>query len=219
MKEEKELSPLIEEKKELHPLFNWNRFLFKCLASISLVLIIAIIFKQPSPALEEGERWVRETMEREFPFAKAAEWYENALGAPLPFTAENWSPADEQAQDMPQAALPASGHILEDFQTNGRGILVEIGAGEKVRAVKDGTVIFNGEKEGIGKTVVVQHADNSESWYGHLASVSVLPYTKVKAGDTLAEAKMVDQSEEGQFYLAIKQDGVFIDPNQVIPFD
>ncbi|KAB7708623.1 peptidoglycan DD-metalloendopeptidase family protein [Bacillus aerolatus] len=213
MKEEKELFPLTEDKEELHPLFSWERFLFKWLAAAALVLATAIMFQHPSPIFEEGQGWMKKTMENEFPFSKAAEWYENTLGEPLPFTVEDWAPKEENREEAPGFALPAAGRILEDFQTNGQGILIETGPTEEVKAIKEGTVIFTGTKEGLGKTIILQHADNSESWYGHLASSSVQSYERVKAGSTLAKA------EASQFYLAIKRDGVFIDPNQAVQFE
>ncbi|MEK4028656.1 M23 family metallopeptidase [Pseudobacillus sp. FSL P4-0506] len=219
MKEEKELFPLPEEKEQLHPLFSWNRFLFKWLAAAALVLATAILFQHPSPVFIEGREWMEKTMEKEFPFSKAAAWYENTLGKPLPFTADGWTDKKQSPDASPEIALPASGRILEDFQTNGQGILVETGPAEEVKAIKEGTIIFTGEKEGLGKTVVLQHADNSESWYGHLSNISVQPYERVKTGSTLAKAEAGENANGGQFYLAIKRDNVFIDPNEVVPFE
>lgn len=219
MKEEKDLFPLTEEKEELHPLFSWERFLFKWLAAAALVLATAILFQHPSPVFEEGRGWMEKTMEEEFPFSKAAQWYETTLGQPLPFTADSWKSEDESLNETTEMALPAVGRILEDFKTNGQGILVETGAAEGVKAIKEGTVIFTGVKEGLGKTVIVQHADDSESWYGHLESLAVQPYERVKAGSTLAEAKAGDNTTGRQFYLAVKREGVFIDPNKVVPFE
>ncbi|MGC8228633.1 peptidoglycan DD-metalloendopeptidase family protein [Pseudobacillus badius] len=219
MKEEKELFPLADEKEELHPLFSWERFLFKWLAAGALVLATAILFRHPSPMLEDGRNWMEKTMEKEFPFSRAAQWYEKAFGEPLPFTADGWTEKEQSPGASPEIALPAAGRIVEDFQTNGQGILVETGPTEEVKAIKEGTVIFTGEKEGLGKTVILQHADNSESWYGHLSALSVQQYERVKAGNTLAKAEIGKNTSGGQFYLAIKRDNVFIDPNEVVPFE
>ncbi|WP_100331717.1 M23 family metallopeptidase [Bacillus xiapuensis] len=218
MEEEKELLPLHEEPKNIHPLFSLERFVFKVLASAAFLLIVAILYKHPSPVLEEGRMWFSKTMEKEFQFSKAAEWYESAFGEPLPFTADGWSNKEDSA--APQGyALPASGRILEDFQSNGKGIIVETGPQEQVKAIKDGTVIFAGKKEELGETVIVQHPDDSESWYGHLTSTAVQPYQQVKAGSVLAYAKQGEDGGSGGFYLAIKKGGQFVDPNQVIPFE
>nr|WP_239587101.1 M23 family metallopeptidase [Bacillus ectoiniformans] len=96
--------------------------------------------------------------------------------------------------------------------------MVTTGPEPFVKAIKDGTVIFNGQKEGLGQTIIVQHADNSESWYGHLDSSSIKVYDQVTTGSILAKAKANEESE-GEFYLAIKQGEQFVDPNQVIPFE
>lgn len=76
--------------------------------------------------------------------------------------------------------MPASAKITQTFETNGEGIILETSKGSKVEAVNEGVVIFAGEKEGIGKTVVIQHANKSESWYGQLEGIDVKLYEFVK---------------------------------------
>lgn len=45
--------------------------------------------------------------------------------------------------------------------------------GQPVRAVHSGTVTFTGWDGSYGNKVVVSHADGTETWYAHLASISV----------------------------------------------
>lgn len=45
--------------------------------------------------------------------------------------------------------------------------------GQPVRAVHSGTVTFTGWDGSYGYKVVVEHADGTETWYAHLASISV----------------------------------------------
>ncbi|MBM7648953.1 stage IV sporulation protein FA [Bacillus ectoiniformans] len=219
MKEESKDHLLVKEDPEvLHPLFDGQKFFFKCLSAAALVLSMAIIFQQPAPIFKEGSEWFKRSMEKEFQFSKAAEWYESKLGQPLPFAVESWETKKEKELAEPEYALPASGRVTQDFSTNGKGIMVTTGPEPFVKAIKDGTVIFNGQKEGLGQTIIVQHADNSESWYGHLDSSSIKVYDQVTTGSILAKAKANEESE-GEFYLAIKQGEQFVDPNQVIPFE
>ncbi|WP_100402217.1 M23 family metallopeptidase [Bacillus sp. FJAT-42315] len=213
--EEKDLLSIEQEQQDGHPLFRLDRFLFKALASLILVLAVAIMFKQSSSPSLEGQAWMKEVMEKEFQFSKAAEWYEKTLGEPLPFTVDGWTEKEKVVNEQAEYAVPVSGKVIEDFQTNGRGLMVEAGLNEGVKAIKDGTVLFVGQKEEFGQTVIVQHADNSESWYGHVANPSVQPYEKVAAGSVLAQLAPNEQT----FYLAIKKDGIFVDPGSVISFE
>ena len=63
--------------------------------------------------------------------------------------------------------LPAR-KILEDFNDENQGVTIQTEAGEEVVAIQEGTVLFAGVKKPYGKTVIIQHPDNSETWYGHL---------------------------------------------------
>ncbi|WP_203361606.1 M23 family metallopeptidase [Bacillus sp. REN10] len=213
--EEKDFLSTEQDQQDHQLSFRLNRLLFKGLASLIFVLAVAIMFKQSSSPFVEGQAWMREVMEKEFQFSKAAEWYEKTLGEPLPFTVDGWTQQETVVNEQTEYAIPVSGKVVEDFQTNGKGLMVEAGVNEGVKAIKAGTVIFVGQKDEFGQTVVVQHADNSESWYGHVADPTVRPYEKVEAGNVLAQLSPSQQT----FYLAIKKDGVFVDPGTVISFE
>ena len=109
--------------------------------------------------------------------------------------------------------------LRKRFETNGEGIIVETSKGSKVAAINEGRVMFAGMKEGIGKTIIIQHADKSESWYGQLASFDVALYDPVKKGAQIGEVTASENGATGTFYLAIKEKGVFVDPKQVISFE
>lgn len=203
-----------------HPLFRKEVFFFKLLASICLFLVVAIVFRNQSPALDSTRALVKNTMETEFQFAAVSSWYEGKFGKPLallPFT-EQKQPAENVSG---QYAVPASGRILENFEKNGQGIMVETGKGAPVKAFNEGNVVFAGIKEGIGKTVIIQHADQTESWYGNLDQIHVGLYEFVQKGKEVGidgESSSQDKTK-GAFYFAIKKGDKFIDPIQVIRFE
>nr|WP_231563662.1 M23 family metallopeptidase [Anoxybacillus sp. KU2-6(11)] len=86
-----------------------------------------------------------------------------------------------------------------------------------MKAVEEGIVVFAGVKEPYGKTVIVQHADGSETWYGKLSAISVKLYDFIEAGKEVGKAEENDQKRI--FYFAIKKGDHFIDPVQVISFE
>ena len=88
-----------------------------------------------------------------------------------------------------------------------------------VEAINDGIVIFAGEKEGIGKTIIIQHKNNSESWYGQLESFNVALYDPVKKGMQIGQMTRSEDGSKGTFYLAVKENGEFVDPKKVISFE
>ncbi|MDQ0219367.1 M23 family metallopeptidase [Peribacillus cavernae] len=202
-----------------HPLFKKEYFYFKALASLCLFLLIAVIFKHPSAKLDDTRSFVNETMNQEFQFATVSNWYEDKFGKPIAFLPEDTSSTTENEGLTNQYALPASGKIAESFESNGEGVIMETDADSRVKVMTEGVVIFAGSKDDLGKTVVIQHSDKSESWYGHLGSIDVKLYENVKKGKEIGEVTASDDGTKGTFYLAIKKDDKFIDPKKVIPFE
>ncbi|WP_078545345.1 M23 family metallopeptidase [Litchfieldia alkalitelluris] len=202
-----------------HPLFRKEVFMFKILVSVCLVLVVAILFKNGSAQFDPARTFVSETMQNDFQFTAVSEWYEEQFGNPLAlFPTEKEKETESEVANVPQYAVPATGRVLESFEKNGQGIMVETGSNSSVKVMDSGTVMFAGTREDTGKTVMIQHADGSQTWYGNLESIAVPLYTYVKVGDEVG--KVTDtENEKGMFYFAIKQGNTFIDPIQVIQFD
>ncbi|WP_420491442.1 peptidoglycan DD-metalloendopeptidase family protein [Neobacillus drentensis] len=206
-----------------HPLFKKEVFFFKILASALLFLAVAILFRNHTVKLEPARDFVTSQMDKDFKFAVVSNWYEEKFGKPLallPFTDDKTSDQKTVAENQ-NLSVPAMGKILENFQKNGQGIMIETGKGAAVQAINDGLVTFAGVKEGLGKTVIIQHADKSETWYGNLDDVKVNLYEYVEKRTvvgTVSASTGIDKTK-GQYYFAIKKDDNFIDPIQVIRFE
>ena len=180
-----------------------------------LFLSAGILFKAESEQLLPVQGYVSNMMEEEFQFAMVKDWYEGKFGNPVAlFPTE---PASDAASDAPSYALPASGKVLESFETTGKGIMVETVLSSEVEAIDAGVVTYAGDKEGIGQTVVIQHTDGSESWYGMLESIDVSVYDFVQTKDKLGSVTNSEDGKTGTFYFAIKKNETFIDPLQVVP--
>jgi stage IV sporulation protein FA len=198
--------------------FQKEWLVFKFLTAVCLVLIVAILFKNPSPGLDGARKYVKQTMENEFEFASVSKWYEDTFGQPLALLPIMKEKKDTSEQPS-QYAVPASGKVLESFEKNGQGIMIETGSQSSVEAMSEGIVTFAGKKEGIGKTIVIQHADGSETWYGQLEKINVSLYDFVDKGKAVGKVMKNQDGKTGKFYFAIKKGERFIDPNQVISFE
>ncbi|MCU9614006.1 M23 family metallopeptidase [Caldibacillus lycopersici] len=202
----------------IHPLFRKEIFIFKLLAAACLVLVVAIIFQNPSQKLDSFRVAVKQVMEKDFQFATVSNWYEDTFGKPLALLPEQPKENTEEKVQK-EFAMPANAKILEDFDSNKEGITIQTTKDAIVDAIQEGTVTFAGEKEGYGKTVIVQHPDSSETWYGELSEISVDLYDQVKIGDPLGKVSQAEDTVSGEFYFAIRKDEKFIDPVQVITFE
>jgi stage IV sporulation protein FA len=203
-----------------HPLFKKETFMMKILGAGILVLFTAIIFKSPAPIFDKAETVVERSMGQEFQFASISSWYEEQFGKPLALLPSSSKEVTDSnlAQEKQEYSVPASIKVVENFKSNGQGIMLETGLNEEVAAMKGGTVIFAGKKDDLGNTVIIQHEDKTESWYGHLESIEVAQYEQIEKGNYVG--KVSDNNDvSGEFYFAIKMGGDFIDPIQVIPFE
>ena len=206
-----------DSKHTFHPLWNRDMFLFKILGSAVLVLLTAVIFQSPAPVFDQAKTSVKNVMEKEFQFATVASWYEDKFGKPLALLPSKIE--GEPISTEPHFATPVAGKVLEQFSGDGRGIILETGTGAEVEAMSGGVVIFAGKKEDIGNTVIIEHPDQSESWYGNLDVISVKPREQVVIGKVLGTVSDAEDGTTGEFYFAIKQEENFIDPIQVMKFE
>ncbi|WP_462412371.1 peptidoglycan DD-metalloendopeptidase family protein [Neobacillus sp. Marseille-QA0830] len=203
-----------------HPLFKKEVFFFKILASILLFLGTAVLFRNQTAGLDSARNFIAKTMDTDFKFAVVSNWYEEKFGKPLallPFSEKDNT--DTKQQDVVQkGAVPVTGKILENFEKNGQGIMIQTGKGAPVQAINDGFVTFAGVKEGLGKTIVIQHADQTETWYGNLADIKVKLYEYIENKTVVGTVSdsTGDDTSKGQYYFAVKKDDSFIDPIKVI---
>ncbi len=210
-----------------HPLFSKEWLMFRVLAACALFLSAGILFKDATPGLNEARSVVKNTFEQEFQFAAVSNWYNDTFGTPVALLPEKGEEQEEppsggKLESSYDYAVPVSGgKVTESFEKNGEGIHLETGGGTAVEAVKEGIVIFAGQKEEFGNTVIIQHADGTETWetwYGNLEDIDVRLYDFVEAKTKIGKVKQGD-SGAGSFYFAMKQDGDFIDPLKVFTFE
>lgn len=202
------------QPKGIHPLFRSDIFVMKLLMASCLVLITAIIYKNGEGAFQKAQLIVENVMEEEFHFAAVSKWYEERFGSPIAFFSPN--PSSDRAENS-HYAVPASGQVLESFKDNGQGVTIQT-TKKIVEAMNEGIVIEAGKKEKTGLTVIVQHADGTETWYGNLKEIDVALYDFVEMGAPIGQVNQ-NENEQGTYYFAIKKGDQFIDPNQVISFD
>ncbi len=74
-----------------------------------------------------------------------------------------------------------------------------------VPVMDSGMVVFIGDKEKYGKTVIVQQVNGIDVWYSSLENVSVKLYDYVEKGDLLGDVK------DTSLILVFKKDGKVLD--------
>lgn len=226
-REKKQIYPTMLQEEEKHgyypnvmeqPLHKSENKLFynvmvKVVLSVLLFVGTAWMLQAKASYLEKPKGWLQYALTEEFPFARVYQWYQTTFGSPLAFT-----PTDtEENVASDQAVLPVDGQVAQTFQKNGTGITISPNGTTEVSSIREGVVIFAGNDQEMGNTVIVQHPDNSKSTYGYLNSMNVHLYQFIDKDQSIGTFHASEESDT--IFFSIEKDRQYIDPIQVIPVD
>lgn len=102
--------------------------------------------------------------------------------------------------------LPVAGQIVGHFGsarsegTSWKGLFIKTGAGQSVRAVADGRVVYADGLRGFGNAVIVDHGGNYMTVYTGLSAIGKSVGSSVKAGDSLGSTGALDSGESGLYF-------------------
>jgi septal ring factor EnvC (AmiA/AmiB activator) len=105
-------------------------------------------------------------------------------------------------------------HPLYQTITMNNGIDISATAGQAVRSVAEGTVIYTGSMRGLGRLVIVDHGGDYLTIYAHLKEIGVSANTAVAAGALLGQADgAADADMEGALlHFEIRKSTDSLDP-------
>lgn len=125
------------------------------------------------------------------PFTKIKGWYEDLFGEVLPNSDNN--------------KMVMSGHLVyKSIDKYLDGEVLTLNNNTLINNITSGIVVYSGEKEGYGNTVIVQSVDGADIWYGNITNVSVKLY------DYVEKDKLIGEVNGDKLYLVIKKDNNFI---------
>jgi len=78
-----------------------------------------------------------------------------------------------------------------------------------VPSIDEGMVVFVGEKENYGKTVIVENLDGVDFWYGNIASTSLKLYDYIEKGSLIGEVN-------NELYMIFSKDGKYLNYEEYI---
>jgi len=117
---------------------------------------------------------------------------------------------------------PAHGLIVSRFgpQSDGRrndGINISVPHGTPVKAAENGVVVYAGDElTGLGKLVLVRHADGWVSAYGHNDRILVERCDTVRRGQEIARAGVTGHVSKPQIHFELRKNARPVDPEQHI---
>lgn len=168
-----------------------KKIIIKLLLSIVIMLIILIQLKQNTNFKTKFYQYVYDT---NFSFATINNWYEKKFGSPIPF--KNLIKENQPVFKEKLKYTNASKYL--------DGVKLEVGTNYLVPSLEKGIVIFVGEKENYGNTVIVQQQNGIDVWYSNLENINVKLYDYIDSGSLIGE---VNQN----LYLKFVSNGEVID--------
>ena len=165
-----------------------SKYVTKFMLAIIFFLVSVIFTNMSDKNLLLYKEYV---LTESLPFTKIKGWYEELFGEVLP------------KSDNTQTVM--SGKLvykeIKDYQD---GEVLTVSSKALVNSLTSGVVVFSGEKDGYGNTVIIQGIDGVDIWYGNLENVSVTLYDYIEEGTVIGSIK------DEFLYLVIKKDNEFI---------
>ena len=131
----------------------------------------------------------------------------------------NYQTADNLSKLQGKLPWPVPGKITQTFnatiagsQLRTNGIVISGKAGQPVRAVAAGKIIFSRWLAGYGLLIIVDHGHGYMSLYGRNSSLLKTVGNTVNKGEIIAESGQTGGYNKPGLYFAIRHDGKSINP-------
>jgi stage IV sporulation protein FA len=196
-----------------------SKFLIKTTLALFILSGVFLIKQSSLPYTEPVKDFINQAMTREYNFTgtmAAIEQYVGKTPEILPTLSVQKPAQPALNQNVGHSALekPVNGTVVSPFVMDGKSIQIEAKPGSNVQSIDQGWVIFIGQKEGLGQTVVIQHGNHMQSWYANVDHI------KVGEQDWVQPGQLIGQVKQGKpLYFSMLKDDHYIDPTSVISFD
>lgn len=125
------------------------------------------------------------------PFTKIRNWYESSFGKVIPEPKGIETVFNEKI-------------IYKDIKDYYDGEELTIATNSMVNSLESGVVVFIGNKDNYGSTIIIQGVDGYDIWYGNVTNS---PY---KLYDYIEKNSVIGETIDDKLYLLIKKDNEII---------
>ncbi len=196
MDEFKSLSKFYSKKKDSDKKSKKYNFLYHTATKILICLIIFIvtlIVLKWKPDLKDKVYNV--VYDNHFSFAYINNLYNKYFGSILPF--------DKILPD--EEAVFNEKLVYSDVSLYKDGAVLTVDKNYLVPVLESGIVVFIGDKENYGKTIIIQQIDGIDTWYSNVNIGDIGMYDYVQKGSLLGEV------EDSTLYLVFQKEGKYLD--------
>lgn len=170
-------------------------FISRCLICIILFLLISIVCNFSDNNL----LWFKNNIyNTSIDFSFFNKLYEKYIDKYMPF-------------DVYEEKLVMSDELVyESKEKFLNGVSLKVGSNYNFYSLCGGIVVYIGEKEGLGNTVIIQGTDGVDYWYSNLDNLSINLY------DYIESDVLLGVSKNEYVYLTFVRNGEYIDYEEFI---
>lgn len=172
-----------------------NLFL-RFLIVVIILFLLAIVYKSDSSLKGIISNCF---FEDNISFIKIKKVYDEYLGGLLPLKKEESDTTEVFNEKLNYSASS----IFCD------GVKLTVAESYLVPSLSEGMVVFIGDKENYGKTIIVENLDGVDYWYGNIMDTSLKLYDYVEKGNLVGEVKK-------DLYIVVSKDGKYLDYEEYI---
>lgn len=166
---------------------------------ISRTLIVIILFLMSLILLKSNKDFknymIQYVYEDSLQFTKLKSLYEKYFGKIL--SIDKVSPKEQPVFSEKLEYKKAS--VYKD------GVSLTVDEGYMVPTLESGIVVFMGEKEEYGSTIIIEQVDGVDVWYSNIKSNDIKMYDYIEKGSLIGE------SNGKNLYMVFQKDGTYLD--------
>lgn len=179
------------EKKESNIGKYIKSFILKTLICILMFISMLILIKSNSNFKSTIYKYVYED---NFSFAKINNLYKKYFGGILPF--DNIVPNEQM--------VFGENLKYEEESLYKDGVKLTVENNYLTPALESGIVVFIGNKENYGNTIIVQGVNGVDTWYGNINT------TDIKLYDYIEKGSMIGEVNGNKLYLVFQKEGKYL---------
>jgi len=178
---------------------NFKSFIIRIFNQILLSIILLLGSLIAIKTNDEIKTFIYdEIYQKTFHFTKVNNWYQKYFGNIFPLDKFSSTPVFSENITYSEAS------IYKD------GVKLRVTNNYLVPFLESGIVVFIGEKEEYGNTIIVQQVNGIDVWYSNVSISNIKMYDYVEKGSLLGECN------SDFLYMVFQKDGGFLDYKEFI---
>lgn len=175
----------------------FKNLITRVLLSIILVLSASIFIKIDNDNMLLIDKYIfKDSLE----FTKINKWYKDNVGKIIP-----------ELNNTNTSLVFSSDNLQKSNYSNYLdGVKFDIEKNSPISILNGGIVVFIGEKEEYGNTLILQGNDGIDYWYGGITNLNVNLY------DYLEKDTLIGETKNNYLYLVLQKDGDYIEYEEYI---